>query len=75
VSDDFETVREPDDFESERPDPEEPQTWQHAGQRVDMEIDELDWADQHSAVEAPLPEDEAVGADTETASDEHVRPD
>jgi hypothetical protein len=60
VSNDFETVPEPDDLESERPDPEEPGTWLHE-QRTDPEIDDLDWADQHAPVEDPLCEEDATG--------------
>jgi hypothetical protein len=59
VSSDFETAREPEDFDSERPDPEEPATWQHREQRSDVEVDDLDWADQHATVEDPLSEEEA----------------
>ena len=74
MSSDFETSPEPDDFEPERPDPEEPETWQHDAPR-DAETEELDWADQHSTVEAPLHEEESPGRDVEAASGEHVRPD
>ena len=63
VSNDFEISREPDGFESERPDPEEPATWLHEEQRSDAEVDDLDWVDQHATVEDPLPEDEAPGSD------------
>jgi hypothetical protein len=74
VSNDFETSPEPDEYEPPRPDPEEPETWQGEVPR-DAEIDELDWADQHSTVEAPLSEEESPLRDVETASSEHVRPD
>ena len=66
MSNDFETSRVPDGLEPERPDPEEPETWQHAEQR-DAETDELDWADQHSTVEAPLPDEESPRRDAQTA--------
>ena len=59
MSNDFEVVREFDDFESDQPDPEEPSTWQHAQERSDAEIDALDWAEQHSTVEDPLSEEDA----------------
>ena len=59
MSNDFETAREPEDFDSERPDPEEPATWQRGEQRSDVEFDDLDWADQHATVEDPLAEEEA----------------
>ena len=74
MSNDFETSSEPDDFESERPDPEEPETWQHEAPR-DGETEQLDWADQHSTVEAPLSEEDSPERDVETAKGEHVGPD
>lgn len=74
MSNDFEVEREPDGFDSERPDPEEPATWQREGPR-ETEADELDWADQHSAVEPPLPEEEAPASDVETNSGEREGPD
>ena len=55
---DFETVREPEELEADRPDPEEPATWQRAEARPDAEIDDLDWADQHSIVGDPTLEDD-----------------
>jgi hypothetical protein len=66
MTNDFETSPEPDEVEPEHPDPEEPETWQRAEQR-DAETDELDWADQHSAVEAPRPDDETRQSDNQTA--------
>ena len=54
---DIETPEDPVDFEDERPDPEEPDTWQE-GEPRDAETDDLDWADQHSTIEDPFPEDQ-----------------
>jgi hypothetical protein len=59
VSNDFETVFEFDDLESDQPDAEEPSTWQHAQDRPDAEIDALDWADQHSIVDDSLFDEDA----------------
>ena len=58
MKDDFDSVLEPDEIDSDRPDPEEPSTWPRAKQRADLEIDDLDWRDQHSAVEDASTEDE-----------------
>ena len=74
MSNDFDTSPEPDDYEPQRTDPEEPETWQGEAPR-DAETDELDWADQHSTVEAPLSEEESPARDVETAGGEHVGPD
>jgi hypothetical protein len=67
VSSDFESVHESDDFESERPDPEEPSTFQHPDERSDAEVDVLDWADQHAMVEDPSVEEDAPGSDVVTS--------
>jgi hypothetical protein len=54
---DIETPQDADDFDDERPDPEEPDTWQQVEPR-DAETDELDWADQHPTEEDPFPEEQ-----------------
>lgn len=62
---DFETLRESDEFDADRPDPEEPSTRQHAEQRSHTEIDDLDWADQHPIVEDPMLEENAAESDVD----------
>ena len=59
MSNDFDLGREPDGFDSDQPDPEEPSTWQHAEVRPDAEVDAVDWEAQHSTVDDPLFEDDA----------------
>ena len=66
MSNDFEVRRELDDFESDRPDPEEPSTWQSVEVRPDAEVDAFDWTDQHSVV-ADLLSDED-GPDSESTA-------
>jgi len=58
VSNDFEVGREHDQSETDRPDPEEPSTWQPADARSDAEVDASDWTDQHSAVADLFPEED-----------------
>ena len=67
MSNDFEVGREHDVVESDRPDPEEPSTWLVAEVRPDAEVDDVDWTDQHSAVEDLLSEEDTPAGDDAAA--------
>jgi len=52
MSNEFEVVRDPEDALVDRPDVEEPSTWEFLDKRVNPEVDQSDWAEQHSPVES-----------------------
>ncbi|MEX0847785.1 MAG: hypothetical protein WD023_08395 [Ilumatobacteraceae bacterium] len=66
MSNEFEVERQSEDLPPDRPDPEEPSTWEATEAQTDAEIDERDWADQHTLVDATVADEEHGDANTVT---------